>query len=102
MEMEPRPQPSLTATVSMFGLIAFIQSHRPLSPVTNAYNEALTAHLPGKGIEVREIPRKTQPDGENPISASAVRALLGQGQAERLKTLVPESTYRYLQEHNMI
>jgi len=85
-----------------FGITRRYVGTEPLSPVTNAYNEALKAHLPGKGIEVREIPRKTQPDGENPISASAVRALLGQGQAERLKTLVPESTYRYLQEHNMI
>ena len=85
-----------------FGITHRYVGTEPLSPVTNAYNDALKAHLPGKGIEVHEIPRKTQPDGESPISASAVRALLGQGQAEKLKTLVPETTYRYLQEHQMI
>ena len=54
----------------------------------------------GIGIEVWEIPRKAI-DG-TPISASAVRALLGRGQAQTLHQLVPETTWRYLQQHRMI
>lgn len=72
----------------------------PFSPVTAAYNRAMEAFLPGRGIEVREIPRKAI-DG-TPISASAVRALLGRGQAQTLHQLVPETTWRYLQQHRMI
>ena len=72
----------------------------PFSPVTAAYNRAMKAFLPGRGIEVREIPRKAI-DG-TPISASAVRALLGRGQAQTLHQLVPETTWRYLQQHRMI
>ena len=72
----------------------------PFSLVTAAYNRAMEAFLPGRGIEVREIPRKAI-DG-TPISASAVRALLGRGQAQALHQLVPETTWRYLQQHRMI
>lgn len=66
----------------------------PLSPMTAQYNAALKAHLPAKGIALREIPR-LELDGA-PVSASAVRRLLSDKQLDALKTLVPETTYTYL------
>ena len=66
----------------------------PLSPVTNAYNQALLAGLPPRGIEVREITRR-ELDGA-PISASRVRALLQEGKTDELEPLVPPTTFRYL------
>lgn len=72
----------------------------PLSPVTAAYNRAMQQFLPRHGIEVREIPRRTA--GEEPVSASTVRSLLGSGQEDRLRDLVPETTLRYLQEKHLI
>ena len=72
----------------------------PLSPVTAAYNRAMQQFLPQRGIEVREIPRRTA--GEEPVSASAVRSLLRSGQEDRLRRLVPETTLRYLQDKHLI
>ncbi len=72
----------------------------PLCAVTNNYNEALKTCLPPLGVEVTEIPRLEE--GGQPISASRVRALLGQNRPEELRHLVPESTYRYLQERTLI
>lgn len=69
----------------------------PLSPMTNLYNEALKATLPAHGITLTEIPRLETAD--TPISASAVRSALAAGDTEKLRTLVPETTFRYLQEH---
>ena len=46
----------------------------PLDPVTNHYNEMMKAYLPGKGIEVVEVPRLVV-DGEI-VSATKVREKL--------------------------
>ena len=72
----------------------------PLSPVTAAYNRAMADYLPSRGIEVRQIQRRTADD--RPISASEVRALLGTGQEERLHQLVPQTTLQYLRDHHLI
>lgn len=72
----------------------------PYSPLTNAYNRAMQAALPPQGIQVVELPRKQGTEGA--ISASAVRALLGQNQPERLRAMVPETTFRYLCARNLI
>ena len=66
----------------------------PLSPMTAQYNAALQAHLPKKGIELREIPR-LEKNGA-PVSASKVRALLQNKDFEALQDLLPETTYTYL------
>ena len=50
--------------------------------------------LPRYGIEFHEIPRKAF--GEEIISASKVRAALQIGDFDRIKKLVPSSTFRYL------
>ena len=46
----------------------------PLDPVTNRYNEIMKAYLPGKGIEVVEVPRLIV-DGEI-VSATKIRERL--------------------------
>lgn len=65
----------------------------PFSLVTSIYNEVLQTELQRAGIDCVVIPRKTQ--GEQPISASAVRARIAEGRLEDILPLVPESTYRY-------
>ena len=72
----------------------------PLSPMTAMYNEALKEALPKKGIELIELPRLEI--GGVPISASAVRALLGKQQAEAVRALVPQVTFDYLRTHDLI
>lgn len=66
----------------------------PYCPTTRAYNDAMKAILPEYGIAVVEIPRLHS--GNTAISASEVRRLMAEGKSDELKTLVPESTYRYL------
>ena len=72
----------------------------PLSQMTNQYNTALKAHLPQKGIEVREIPRLEQ--SGTPVSASAVRKHLQSGDEEALARLLPETTFTYLKTHGFL
>ena len=67
-----------------------------LSPLTARYNEILKQHLPSHGIEVREIPRLCREN--TPISASHVRSLLAQGNDTDLLSLVPQTTYAFLQQ----
>ena len=66
----------------------------PLSPLTNRYNSALQSLLPAFGVEVIEIPRLEQ--GNQPISASRVRALWDAGDLAAIEPLVPPTTYEYL------
>lgn len=86
--------------VPKFGITRRYVGTEPLSPVTNQYNEALSRNLPARDVELRELPRVE--NGQGPISASAVRALLGTGQPDSLRTLVPDSTFAYLTEKDMI
>lgn len=72
----------------------------PLSPTTEAYNHTLRRTLPSFGIELVEIPRILQGDG--PISASRVRALLGKGQEASLRRLLPDSTLAYLKNNKLL
>jgi len=72
----------------------------PLSPMTGQYNEALHQHLPDRGIALIEIPRL---ELDNlPVSASAVRACLRDGNEETLRQLVPQTTYDYLKTHGYL
>lgn len=78
-----------------FGITRRYVGTEPLSEVTDAYNQVLKAVLPGAGIELREIPRRTLDD--RPISASRVRALMAEGDWETLARLVPSTTLAHLQ-----
>ena len=66
----------------------------PLSPVTQLYNQVVTRTLEPAGVSVRLIPR-LEVEGE-PVSASRVRALLGEGRMEAIRPLVPHCTWQYL------
>ena len=77
-----------------FGIARRYVGTEPLSPMTNKYNGALKANLPGKGIEVREIPRLEKTG--TPVSASAVRKALAENDWDTLKTLVPATTFDHL------
>ena len=71
----------------------------PLSPMTGRYNEILKELLPGRGVEVREIPRLEEMSA--PISASAVRAALAEGNRELLLHLLPATTLSYMEERGL-
>ena len=66
----------------------------PLCPVTREYNRAMHALLPTYGVEVIEIPRKT--DGNAVISASRVRALLADCQQDAAASLVPPAALPFI------
>ena len=70
--------------VPKFGITHRYIGTEPLSAMTNQYNEALLAHLPQKGISVRQIPRM-ELDGI-PVSASAVRKALVEENTEALES----------------
>lgn len=66
----------------------------PQDRVTNEYNQAMKRILPGRGINVVEIPRKENESGV--ISASRVRKCLDENNLAELAKLVPRSTMNIL------
>ena len=72
----------------------------PLSPMTRQYNEALQAHLPDRGVILKELPR-LETEG-TPISASAVRAHIEAGNTEAVRSLLPQTTFDYLQAKGLL
>ena len=86
--------------VPKFGITRRYVGTEPLSAMTDQYNKALMEHLPRKGIDLRLIPR-LEVDGA-PISATTVRSLLGTGQPDKLKPLVPPTTFDYLIKEDLI
>lgn len=68
----------------------------PIDMVTKQYNDTMKELLPHYGIQFEEIPRK-ESEGQV-ISASMVRKLLKDGEYDKIRKLVPESTYQYLQQ----
>lgn len=67
----------------------------PNSQVTGIYNEIMAKKLPENQIACKIIPRK-EANG-SVISASTVRTALKCDKIDLLKTLVPETTFRYFQ-----
>ena len=65
----------------------------PLSRVTALYNEIMARALPESGVECRIVPR-LEICGE-PVSASAVRQAIQNGDRERVRTMLPESGCAY-------
>lgn len=85
--------------VPSFGITHRYVGTEPLSPMTDQYNQALAEHLPKNNIVFKQIPRL---EVENiPVSASAVRQLVQNGDTEALKRLVSPTTLAYLQSHIM-
>ena len=86
--------------VPKFGITRRYVGTEPFCATTGQYNEALEMYLPEKGIELRQIPRLEQDN--TPISASAVRTYLQEGNMEALQKILPETTYTYLQTHGFM
>ncbi|MBR0059986.1 MAG: hypothetical protein IJP68_00755, partial [Selenomonadaceae bacterium] len=76
------------------GITVRFAGEEPTDNVTRQYNETMKRLLPRYGIEFHEIPRKAF--GEEIISASKVREALQLGDFDKIKKLVPSSTFRYL------
>lgn len=85
--------------VPKFGITRRYVGTEPLSPMTEQYNAILKELLPQRGVELREISRLES--GAMPISASAVRAALEMDDWESLSRLLPQTTYAYIQEHQL-
>ncbi|MBR5569567.1 MAG: [Oscillospiraceae bacterium] len=86
--------------VPKFGITRRYVGTEPLSAMTDQYNKALMEHLPQKGIDLRLIPR-LEVDGA-PISATTVRSLLRTGQPDKLRQLVPPTTFDYLTKEDLL
>lgn len=66
----------------------------PYCKVTATYNSIIQKILPATGMEVQVVPRLLN-EGR-PISASRVRDLIHEGRLDKVKKLVPETTYQFL------
>ena len=77
--------------VPTFDLDRRYVGEEPLDPSTRLYNEALSNVLGDRLVIVRRIG-----DDQGVISASRVRALMKAGHLEKIKTIVPSATYRFL------
>ena len=75
------------------GITCRYVGEEPTSRVTGLYNEIMERELPRAGIECRVMPR-FEVEGQ-PVSASAVRHALRDGDWPRLRRLVPSATYDY-------
>lgn len=82
-----------------FGITRRYVGTEPFCGITAQYNDALEKLLPAHGIALCQIPRLES--GSTAISASAVRELLAAGNREAILSLVPQSTYNYILEHNL-
>lgn len=76
------------------GITIRFAGSEPKDNVTRQYNETMRALLPRYGVEFREIPRKEF--GNEVISASSVRKALKRGDMDKVKSLVPATTFEYL------
>lgn len=77
-----------------FNIIKRFAGKEPYCSVTNSYNETLKVVLPKYGVELIEIERKKY--DEHYISASKVRELIKAGELEKVKNIVPEVTWKFL------
>ena len=68
----------------------------PNDTVTNQYNIEMKKVLPKYGIELVEIDRVLQKNGENVISASSVRKYIQKRDLGAIHEIVPGSTYQYI------
>ncbi|MCR4817618.1 MAG: [citrate (pro-3S)-lyase] ligase [Fretibacterium sp.] len=75
------------------GIRARYVGEEPRSLVTGIYNQIMAEELPEHGIRCEIISRKET--GGEVISASTVRQTIKAGDRERLRALVPQSTYDY-------
>jgi [citrate (pro-3S)-lyase] ligase len=67
----------------------------PTSLVTGIYNQLMIKKLPENGIQCVVVPRMTNKEGNEVISASDVRKAIKEGQFVKMKNMVPECTYKF-------
>ena len=86
--------------LALFGMIAKALGvsvryvgEEPHSLVTGLYNEIMLEELPKMGINCIEVPRLEE--NSEPISASTVRRYIHDGKQEKIRALVPKSTWTY-------
>ncbi len=72
----------------------------PICNTTSQYNEALKEFLPQSSIELTEVPRLEISDSI--VSASRVRELMKNGEIEKLKEILPQTTFDYLKDKNFV
>lgn len=77
-----------------FNIVKRFVGREPYCNVTSAYNETLKSVLPKCGVELIEIERVKF--DEYYISASKVRELIKIGELEKVKEIVPEVTWKFL------
>jgi [citrate (pro-3S)-lyase] ligase len=76
------------------GITSRYVGDEPYCLVTKAYNQAMLSILPEYHIDVLKMPRISIHGAI--VSASRVRELIRQDKWEEIRTLVPDTTYRYL------
>lgn len=86
--------------VPRFGITCRYVGTEPLSELTRQYNEALAEALPQRGIALRQVDRFMKNGA--PVSASAVRATLAAEDWDAMAQLVPDTTFAYLKDQNLI
>lgn len=77
------------------GISVRFAGEEPIDKFTAQYNYNMRKMFPLFGIEFVEIPRKMS--GNEVISASKVRKLMGQNRWKEIRSIVPENVYRFLQ-----
>ena len=73
----------------------------PTDIVTDNYNKTMQKIFPLYDLELFEIPRKREENGQEVISASRVRKALGAQDWEEVQKLLPESSIRYIKEKSL-
>lgn len=106
-DQEREQKPVMVTPVMDFRLFAYyiapvlgirkrFVAEEPLDYVTREYNESMKRVLSAFDIQVEEISRKALPNGEV-ISASKVRKLYREQSFEKMRELLPDSTWRHLE-----
>lgn len=65
----------------------------PFSRVTHLYNQIMQTQLPMQGVECIVVPRKA--NAQQIISASAVRQAIKENDFERVKAMLPPTSYQF-------
>ncbi|MBR6704544.1 MAG: hypothetical protein IKI82_03855, partial [Lachnospiraceae bacterium] len=81
------------------GVTDRFMGEEPFSPSTAIYNEEVKARLEKSGIAVHILTRLALNENEKAVSASEVRRLLAEGKTQEALRLLPETTAKYVKDH---
>ena len=88
------------AIAPCLGITHRFVGEEPTDSVTRQYNQTMKEMLPGYGVEVVEIPRYRL--GGDYVSASTVRKMISDGNAEGARKYVTEATWRIMRKSPLI